>query len=61
MKDSGRHKQLLQKEVVTLTAEEWIDVLNTTSSENGLVRLTLTFDVKEMNYLDLQESPVTHE
>lgn len=55
------HVQLLPKEIMTLTAEEWIDVLNTTSCENGLVRLILTFDVKEMNYLDLQESPVTHD
>lgn len=46
---------------MSLTAKEWIDVLNTTSCENGLVRLILTFDVKEMNYLGIQESPVTHE
>lgn len=35
--------------------------LNTASCENGLVRLILTFVMKEMNYLDHQESPVTHE
>lgn len=40
--------------------EERIDTLNTTSCENGSVRLILTFGVKETNYLDLQESPVTH-
>ena len=61
MKESGRHKQLLQKEMMTFTAEEWIDILNTTSCENGPVRVILTFDMKEMNYLALQESPVTHE
>lgn len=61
MKESGRHKQLLQKVIMTLAAEEWIDVLNTASCENGLVRLILSFDVKEMNYLDLRESPITHE
>lgn len=60
MKESGRHKQLLQKEMMTFTAE-WIGILNTTSCENGPVTLILTFDVKEMNYLDLQESPVTLE
>lgn len=39
---------------------EWIDTLNITSCENGSVKLILTFGVEETNYLDLQESPVTH-
>jgi len=46
---------------MALTVEEWMDVLNTTNCENGLVRLILPFDVKEINYVDFQESPVTHE
>lgn len=46
---------------MTLTAQEWIDIINTTERENCPGRLILTSEVKGMNYVDLWESPVTHE
>lgn len=46
--------------MMTLTAQEWIDIINTTECENCPGRLILTSEVKGMNYMDIWESPATH-
>lgn len=45
--------------MMTLTAQEWVGI-NTAGCKNGPVRLILSFEVKGINCLDLQEPPIVH-